>query len=80
MLDPLSDENKSAATASFNILHLREGGHIVYLPIPDNVFRLIGMVVAHWGTFEVEMNKLIAAILIAIPKDIPGWERLGFAK
>ena len=80
LIDPFSPENKSAVTASFKIEHLRDGGHIVYLPIPDDVFRLIGAAVAHWGTFEVEMNKLIAALLAAIPKVVPGWERLGFTK
>jgi len=80
MIDPLSDENKSSATASFNVLHLREGERIVCLPIPDNVFQLIGKVGAYWGTFEVEMDKLIAAILAAIPRAEQGWDRWSFTK
>src|SRR5471032_360643 len=48
--------------------------------MPDNLFRLIGLVAAHWGTFEVEMNKLVDALLRAIGQTVPGWERQGFAR
>ena len=80
MRDPLSDENKSAVTAAFNITYLKEGSHIAYLPIPDNLLRLVGLVAAHWGTFEVELNKLIDAIFRALGRDEPGWQRLGFSR
>jgi hypothetical protein len=79
-VNPLFEENKSTVTASFNIKYLKDGSHIVYLPIPDDLLRLIGLVAAHWGTFEVELNKLIAALLSAISRVEPGWERFGFKR
>jgi hypothetical protein len=80
MTAPLSDENKSVVTASFNISYLKEGKDIVFLPIPDGILRLIGLVAAHWGTFEVVLNKLIEASYVAIGGAPDGWQRLGFAK
>jgi hypothetical protein len=75
-----SDENKSQVTVSFNVQYLKKGSHIVFLPVPEAELRLIGLVAAHWGTFEVQLNSLIASILASIGQVIDGWERLGFKK
>ncbi len=76
----MPDENKSVAAASFNIEYLREGGSIVSLPIPDNLLRLIGLVAAHWGVFESQLDTSIAALLVVIGTKEDDWKRLGFSK
>ena len=50
------------------------------LPLDDNLARLIGLVVAHWGDFECKLNKLIALLLTATDRDEPNWDRRGFEK
>jgi hypothetical protein len=80
MEDQSASSNKSSVDGSFKISYLKEGDHIAILPIPNDLLRLIGLVVAHWGLFETLLDTLIDGFITAIKKDIPGWRRLGFTK
>jgi hypothetical protein len=76
----MPNENKSEVSSSFKIEYLYEGGTVVLLSIPDNLLVLIGQVAAQWGAFEVQLDKLMAAIFVSIGTSPEGWERQGFAK
>lgn len=80
--NPTTEENKSALTQTFKREFLKEGLSITMLPIPDDLLRLIGLVVAYWGNFEVRFDKAIEAALkvASAGKQVNDWQRLGFKK
>jgi hypothetical protein len=80
LADPFAGANQSKVLTSFNVEHLKDGLHIATLPIPDSELKMIGLVAAHWGTFEVQMDKLIAAFLTALGRTDTDWKTQGFSR
>jgi hypothetical protein len=74
------DTNKSTALTVLRPQYLTEGKYTTIMPLPDKIFCLVGLVVVHWGTFETEMDKVIQGILLAVKKEVDGWERQAFSK
>lgn len=66
---------------AFKITHLHEGGYTFFLPLNDNVARLIGQIIVYWGAFELRMDKMIevAHTSLGTPAS-DGWKTLPFKK
>jgi hypothetical protein len=71
---------KYPVTASFNITYLEDGLRIALLPVPDDLLKLVGSVIAYWGQFEFHFSAAVGALLKHAGREEPGWDRLGFRK
>lgn len=66
---------------SFPHKHLKRGHHTFFLPVDPEALKLVGMVVAYWGAFELRMDALIWEFAKALGKSLAkDWERQTFKK
>lgn len=77
--DPVS------ATISFDVRFMRKGRHSVVLALPEAFHACIGLVVVHWGTFELTFDRCLGALIAGEAadgraRDTKGWEARGFKK
>jgi len=65
-MNPSDSENRTYDAAfSFDIRNLSEGKHSAFLYLPQAFHSHIGLVIAHWGNFEVTFDHCLAALIEA---------------
>ena len=80
-----TDPQALDAAFSFDVKNLSEGRHSVFLYLPESFHSHIGLVVAHWGNFEVSFDYVLNTLIDAesadgSARDTKHWKTSNFKK
>lgn len=76
----MSEAPHYSMAAEFDRRFLKKGAHVAALPVAPELFQHLGLVIAYWGTFENQVDSLLAGGFLAEGIEPDSWRRRRYAE